>query len=294
MAIEGQVREASDSQDQSKKVGVFEGKVVVINPTMQEFKDILGIELSENSKGAEYLGERDNNTTLRLSVWLQNVKTEQFFNVNFFLEDKERENKDKTKYQYINQIGMTSWAASEDELANWFKGSGSNQRDYRIAYVGEEELYDFMRNWLSKINFSADGADFTLNWKKLMKGNVSEISEQIDGLYETTVVAIATVVTKEKEGEVREFQGIYNKAFLPGKMMKHFRLSSVDYNDRTVVENISRKKSKDLRPHERFIVKISGEYGCKDYYTFQELEEYNPDMNLVASEKVIAEDDSDY
>jgi hypothetical protein len=294
MAIGGQVRERKESQDQSKKVGLFEGKVVVINPTVEQFKDILGIELAEDSKATEYLGERDGNTTLRVSVWLQDLKSEQNFNVNFFLEDKERQNKDKTKYQYINNLGTTTWASNEDELAQWFKGTPESPRDYRVAYVGEEELYDFMRNWLSKFDFSHKEADFTIDWKKLMKGNVKEISSQVGGEYSDSVVAMATVVTREKEGESKDYQGIYNRAFLPSYAMKQFRLRAVDFDSSRTIDELSKKKNKDLRPHERFVLKIAGEYGCKDYYLFKELQDYNPEMNIVASDRVIADDDADY
>ena len=295
MAIGGQVRERSaNDSNQPKKVGLFEAKIILINPSTEEFKDVLGIELAEDSKATEYLGERDGNKTLRISVWLQDIKTEQKFNCNFFLEDKERENKDKTKYQYINALGTTTWAASEDEIQQWFKGTADSPKDYRVAYSGEEELYDFMRNWLSKFDFSHIGADFTLDWKKLMKGNVKEISSQINSEYADSVVAMATVVTKEKDGEVKEFQGVYNRAFLPNYAMKQFRLKGVDYDNSRTVEELAKKKNKDLRPHERFVLKIAGEYGCKDYYVFKELQDYDPEMNMVASDKTIADDDADY
>jgi hypothetical protein len=49
-----------------------------------------------------------------------------------------------------------------------------------------------------------------------------------------------------------------------------------------------------LKPHERFVLNVVGEYGCKDFYTFKELKEYSSEDNLVASDKVIAEDDSDF
>jgi hypothetical protein len=57
---------------------------------------------------------------------------------------------------------------------------------------------------------------------------------------------------------------------------------------------IRAKKSKDLKPHERFVINVTGEYGCKDFYTLKDLRDYNSDDNLVASDKVIAEDDGDY
>jgi hypothetical protein len=61
--------------------------------------------------------------------------------VTFFLEDKDRVNKDGTKKQYINNIGTCSWAAEESALPDWFKG-----REYRVAKVGEEDLYAFLRS----------------------------------------------------------------------------------------------------------------------------------------------------
>jgi hypothetical protein len=291
--IGGTKREVKEQAEFVKKVGLFEGTVVAINPSIEQFKSILNIELDENSKSAEYLGEsRDGNTRLRLSVWIKDVKTSQFFNVNFFLEDKERENKDGTKNQYINQIGSCSWASDEDQLAQWFKGTADNPKDYRVAYSGEEQLYDFLRTWLCQLDYSKSDTILSIDWKKLMRGNVKELTSQIDGEWCGNFVAMATVVIREVEGEMKEYQGIYNGSFLPAYTLKQFRL--VDYNDSKKVKELSNKKPKDLRIHEKFVVKLNGEYGCKDYFIFSELQDYNPDMNMAASDKVISEDDADY
>ena len=69
-------------------------------------------------------------------MWLKQVKSESLFKVSFFLEDRERENRDQTKKQYINSVGMTAWAADENDLWDWF----TKERDYRVAYIGEEEF----------------------------------------------------------------------------------------------------------------------------------------------------------
>jgi hypothetical protein len=68
----------------------------------------------------------------------------------------------------------------------------------------------------------------------------------------------------------------------------------VDYNRADSVSALRQKSSKDLKPHERFVLNVVGEYGCKDYFTFKELKEYSSGDNLVASDKVIADDDSDF
>ena len=130
------------------------------------------------------------------------------------------------------------------------------------------------------------------DWTKLMRGNVKDLKDQIDGEWCNSVVSLATVVVKERDGETKEYQGIYNKAFLAGYSMKQFRL--VDYTDNKVVNSLKSRKSRDLRPHERFVVKVAGDYGCKDYYILKEIEDYNPDDNLVASDDYISDDGSDY
>ena len=288
--IGGVKRESTNTESKfNKKVGLFEANVVAINPTNEEYKDVLGIELGEDSKATNYLGQtKDGNTYLRVDVWLQEVKNKENFKVSFFLEDRERENRDQTKKQYINSVGMTSWADDENNLFDWFK----ENREYRVAFIGEEDLYDFLRTWLGQLDYRSAETTLTLDWTKLMRGNAKDLKDQVDGEWCNSIVAMATVVTKERDGETVEYQGVYNKAFLSGYTMRQFRL--VDYTDQKVVNQLKARKPRELRPHERFVVKVTGEYGCKDYYILKEIEDYNPDKNLVASDNYISEDGDDY
>lgn len=289
MNIGGKKRESSaNSQDFTKKVGLFESKVIAINPSMEEYAEVLGMELKEGSKATEYLGtSNDGNTSLRVDIWLQEIKSGDKFKVNFFLENKLKANKDGTKAQYINNVGTTSWATDENTLPDWFKG-----REYRQAYVGEEELYGFLRTWLGNLDYRDADTVLQLDWKTLMKGNVKDIKSQIDGEYCTNVVALATIKTVEKDGEVKEYQGVYNKGFLPAYALKQFRL--VNYADTKVLDSLRNKKAKDLKTHERFVVQVTGEYGCRDFYALKDLCDYNADDNVVASDAVITTDGDDY
>ena len=270
-------------------MGLFEANVIAINPTLEEFKDKLGMDLKDDSKAAEYLGEtRDGNNYLRVDFWLQRVNSDEKYKVSFFLEDKERENKDGTKQQYINSIGMCTWAADENDLPEWF----TKGRDYRVAYVGEEDLYNFMRTWLSELDYRDADTVLQLEWKKLMRGNVKDLRDQINGEWCKSVVALATVIVKERDGESKEYQGIYNKAFVGGYALKQFRL--VDYSSSKTQEALKNKKPRDLKAHEKFVMNIIGEYGCKDYYILKDIQDYNPDDNLVASDSYISDDGDDY
>lgn len=286
--IQGDQREQKQVQEFPKKVGLFEAEVVAINPTAEEYKEVLDIELPAESKATEYLGKsRDGNTYLRVDVWLKDVKSGDKFKTTFFLEDKERENKDGSKKQYINNIGRCAWADDPNNLADWFA-----KRDYRVAYVGEEELYEFLRTWLGKLDFMKEDSVLQADWKKLMKGNVSELKGQVDGAYCTNIGALATIVMKEKDGESKEYQGVYNKAFLPAYALKNFRL--INYGDATVQTALRGKKLKDLKPHERFVINVTGEYGCRDFYILRDLKEYNAEDNLVASDAVLSDDGDDF
>jgi hypothetical protein len=289
--IGGVKRESTNNENTNypKKVGLFEANIVAINPTIEEYNTVLGMELNPDSKVTEYLGTtKDGNTYLRVDVWLQDIKSQDNFKVSFFLEDRERENRDGTKKQYINSVGMTAWAADENDLWDWF----TNGRDYRVAYIGEEDLYDFIRTWLSKLDYRHSDTVLQLDWNKLMRGNISDLKNEVGGEWGSTVVALATVVVKEKDGETKEYQSIYNKGFLSGYAMKQFRL--VDYTDQRTLSSLRSRQPRELKPHEKFVVQVTGEYGCKDYYILKEIEEYNPGDNLVASDSYISDDGSDY
>jgi hypothetical protein len=285
MAISGSKREIPQGGDFPKKVGIFEAKVIAINPNEREYKDILGIELKEDSNATNYYD--DIKKKLRVNVWLQDVNSDFKTNATFWLEHGEKENKDATKKQYINSIGVCSWASSPDLLPAWFL-----KRDYRIAHIGEEEFLGFVRIWLGGLDFSDLSTEIMLDWKKVMSCDLKDLKEQIDGEFTQTVGALATVKTVDKEDGPKSYQNIFIKSFFPGYSIKSMRV--VDYNNPDVVRGLTFRKSAELKMHERFVVNVAGEYGCKDYYTFKELHDYDPDSNLVESDKVIAADSADF
>jgi len=286
--IGGKKREQTSLPEFQKKVGLFEAKVIAINPSIEEYKDVLNIELKEDSKAVEYLGTSgDGNTTLRVDIWLEEVKKNDRFKVTFFLENKERENKDGTKKQYINSIGSCAWADDPNNLPEWF-----TKREHRVAFAGEEDLYNFLRTWLGDLDYRDAETTLSLDWKKLMKGNVKDLKDQVNGEWCTNIVALATIKTVVKDEETKEYQGVYNKAFLPAYSIKQFRL--IDFSKPSVLSTLRDKKSKDLKPHERFVLNVTGEYGCRDFYILKDLKDYNSEDNLVASDAVISDDGSDF
>lgn len=299
MSISGSKREKINFEVAPKYVGLVEAKVIAVNPSAEEYAEMTGNEVKEDDKRFEYLGEsKEGNTYLRLDVWLEEIKTRkredsgedvnELFKATFFLEDKKRENKDGTKTQYINTGGVTSWADDPNKLPEWFK-----ERDYRIAYQGEEELYNFLRMWLSNLDYRNPDTILELEWKKLMRGNVREIREQITGEWSANIVCLATINVKDTEDGIKEYQKIYTGGFLAPYTLKFFR--TIDFTNPDNVERLKNKKPRDLKPFEKFILNTSHqEFGCRDFFLLKEAVVYNSDMNFAASSKVVDSTDDSY
>lgn len=279
--IKGAVRETTGS-DFSRLIGVFTGEVVAINPTSEQYKNILGWEVEDDK--IEYLGQnRDGHDTLRVDVWLKitngGIAKGKFVKATYYLENRIRENKDFTKTQFINNIGTTSWADEESNLPAWF-----HKRPFREAHVGEEEFYNFLRNWLSKLDYKSEDTELQLDWKKLMKGNVKDLKDQIGGEYSSEVLMMATVIQKDgDDGETKFYQGIYNKAVIPAYYLKMFK--NVDYSQEDEQAKILEKQPKDQKPYEKFVASIIGEYGCNNIYSLKEIEEFDAEKHFIAEEK---------
>jgi len=289
MELKGKKREQTTG-DSSKYVGLMEAKIIAVNPNAEQYKTVLGIELAEDSKATEYLGEsKDGNTTLRIDFWMEDNKFNNKFKVTFFLEDKVRENKDGSKTQYINESGATSWAENEDGLKSWFV-----KREFRECHSGEGDLYDFIRVWLGGIDYMDADNCVLIDWKKLMKGNVKDLKEQIDGDFSNSFLALATIKSVIKEDGTKQYQSIY-KSILPAYLMKQFRLN--DYAKQSVIDGLKAKSSKELKVQERWVVNIYGEYGLKDFFILKDMKEYDPSENVMSSDSPVLNEgteDADY
>jgi len=299
MAIGGIQKEQREFTEYVLKVGVFEAKVIAINPDREEYeKKQLWIGLGrplDEEKELEYLSEsEDGNAKLRIDVYLEDVNEKvedgefkRRYKMAFFLENKQRENNELTKYQYINSAGTTSWADSENNLPDWFK-----EREFRIANSGEEALYTFLTSWLGELDLKKSVTTIDLDWKKLMKGNVKELNSQINGEWEASFLALASVRVKETPDGIKQYQSVHNKDFLPVYLMKNIRL--VDYDDDKVLEKIEAKPKDKKKFYEKTILSIKGKYGCRDLHKIKPLMDFNPKDFIASGNEVIVEEDASY
>ena len=297
MSLQGTKRERTNFEEQPKYVGIAEAKIVAINPSPEEFESFMSYAPKEDSKQFEYLGEtKDGNPYLRVDVWLEEIKERkrddkpihEKFKLTYFLEERERSNKDNTKLQYVNAVGVCSWAEDPNDLPDWFK-----EREYRVANVGEEKFCNFLRMWLSNIDYRSADTVLSLEWKKLMRGNLKEWREQIGGEWANNVGIILTIETVEKDGEIKEYQRVYEDGFLSPYSIKYFR--NVDFDDSNVIQKLRERKPRELKPHEKFVLNIKDpERGCRNFYVLKDAKVYDPSENIASSEKVIVDNDPSY
>lgn len=285
MSVTGKVRE---QKEWKKSTGFFETEVLCINPDREKLEQLLGVTLE---KDPEYLGTGEEEveladgskkkipyTKLDLVFWLRDVKSDAKRSVRFYLRDLPKVNQGKTKTQYINNIGTLSWADVPDNLPEWFK-----ERPFRVAHQGEEDLYAFVSCWLGKVDFKDPEASLDFDWVKLMKGNVKELTEQINSDYSSTVVCLSIITSSDKSGEKKEYEQIYNREFLPGYIIKDIRLKNLP--DDVFIERATATEKKKRSRLQRFILSVKdAEYGIKDYFTLGELKEYDPADNIVATD----------
>lgn len=271
----------------TKKVGIFCADIVKLNPDSQWFSEN-GMELKEGSKATEYLGKSaDGNRTVRLDFWMKEKKSGQLLKVGYYLEDTPAVTQDGNKTYYINSQGSSSCVNTEGELKDWFV-----RYDYRVAKKGEKELYEFLKVWLSDLDLKEVGATLQLDTDRLFKGNFKELEQQINGEYSTPVVMAAIIKTVAKEGDIKEYQEVYNRAITYESNMKYFenKTYSEDYLEKL---RDREAKKETFKGHEAFIKNLAGNYGTKHFFSLKPLHDYNPAENIVGKHEV-SEDNSDY
>jgi hypothetical protein len=297
--------------DNELKIGIVNVEILGVCLSNSELKE-LGYYVNEDDVDIEreFTGEKDvdgeNVKTVRIEFAVQQVTANENpyrAKLSFFLEDRERFNKDGSSQQWIDVQGRTTWAPDEDTLPEWFKN-----KDYRKARVGEEELYDFLRN-VYNLDFSSTDEEAKIEYslKDFFKGNFRELKKDIEGNAGTGLIAVTvkTKLTTDDEGNTTEkqFNNFYNKTFAPGDQFKHLnnkkKWSETDVDAiHKKIENNKGKKGKSrlyVSNLEYMIAKLTDSaYPPRDAVYLGLLKDFNPDEQLETSNKVLDSSSADY
>lgn len=227
-------------------IGVAPVTVLAVNPNKKELESIYNREIDYD---IEYL----NTTTIedaevpqvRIDFLVKtSTKEEVIQRVTFYITRSARFNKDKTKVQIIDKYGRTAWATI-DELKNkkipvYKNGQEANiDKDFRAAYIGEENLTNFIKAYLNIPNVMK-----YINGTWVMTDNPEDCEarlEHIENYFKGDYSELKEIITFQPNNKVKVLFGI--KATDEGKMRQ------VVYTDMFLKNNISNfdKLAKDVQ-----------------------------------------------
>ena len=197
----GKTQESTEAQEFKKYIGLAGSYVLAVNPDKKKLEEIYGHEIQNDPEYILEDEERGKGFKVEFIVKTDpatNNGIEIISRATFRLFPTPNYNRDKSKVRIIDNYGNSTWMATEDAKAGKvaLDKSGNPARidtKYRIAFVGEADLLDFLRKYLfNKDSFrmvngiwtkQADAEDVHI-WfddpKKLLSGNISEVQEALN------------------------------------------------------------------------------------------------------------------
>jgi hypothetical protein len=219
--------------------GLGELKTIAINPSREEIDKIYNIERTEEDTRPpiEYVKENtDGDNQVRISIYAEEISTEEIFSFNFYITDKTRVNRNGDKKEYINQVAQSTWADDPENLPDWFKNfTDRNQniiapKNVRPARMGESAFYNFIRTTMRSADIYSPETDFNLDFKKLLREDFSELRQfLIPSGYAFPYTALLYINTVEKDGEFKTYNNIYTDAFLTTGYVAKLNSKCEDY-----------------------------------------------------------------
>lgn len=301
-------------------VGFAQSRVVAVNPDNSEIADIYGFDVDEDKPEVEYTKDKDGVDTVRIDFIMEELGSSYIYKRSFFLENKDVETKPKEgqedgfvpKKQYINQTGDSFYVDDEENLPTYFTKFQKNtsktdktkiiygDKAYRVAKVGEADLMDFLKKWLSALDYWDAETSILLDIKKLFRGNFSELQEQVGGDLEGNVVDILGV-KPDKDDDEKYYQDVYKTA-LPGYLWKVIR--NTKFTPEVIEKWRAEKKDKNTNPDGRYLKEyeqVAVDITDPTYPWSREFElvpfkEFDPNTSFVASGQSLqpSETGSDY
>ena len=221
----GQGQVSSEGGSIKRYIGVASVFVLAVNPLKEELEKLYGRTL-ENAP--EYIGEAEVSNTkvpqIRLD-FIAKADPDKYFDaanqplnfvskVSLFIRRSYRYNKDNTKVQVIDKYGRTAWVTIEQAKAHevpvYSNGPANIDKDYRPAYIGEEELIKFLIAYLNipSCQRYVDGKWVMNDADKLSDSEAS--LEHIEDYFKGDVSELRTIIGYQPNNKVKVLFGIRN------------------------------------------------------------------------------------
>lgn len=251
----GKGYESTEALQFNRWIGMASVFVRGLNPTKAELEAFYGRDFD---KDPVYTKEVERNGVMVPQIALdflvqadpEKHKTEEGKPIDFksrvtiYLVKNYRMGSRSGKYQIIDKYGRTAWATKEEidnnQIPMYKNGPARIDKDYHVAYEGEEELINFLRAYLniSSPEKYVNGSWIMLDANKLpdceaclehiddyFKGNLKELRE-ILGYQPNNKVKVCFGVKTITEGDNagRQYQTAYTRTFLKNNASNYSKL----------------------------------------------------------------------
>ena len=271
----GKAQVSKEATEIKRYTGVGSVFVVGVNPSKAELEKLYDRELD---KDPEYLTEKDGVTSARIDFIIKTDPTAKCSNgielltkFSMFIRNEYRFNKDKTKVQVIDKYGRTAWVTKEQakahEIPVYKNGPANIDKDYRPAYVGEEDITNFLKLFLGISNVEkwvkneATGRREVVglvdnpqdcecrleNIEDYFKGKFNEIKGAINLMPNNKIKVLFGVRTTD---EGKQYQDVYTRKFLSNTVSVYDKLA----------EDVQNNKDNGAYPNTEFVVADLQEY----------------------------------
>ena len=267
----GKVSESTEGSGEIKRyVGIGSTYILGVNPNKEELEKIYERTI-ENEP--EYTGVQDSNGTQVPYIRLDFITAvdpevtngiDMKSKLSFFIRKEARYNRDKTKVQVIDKYGRTCWVNIDDAknhvIPQYSNGPANIDKDYRPAYVGEEELTNFLKAYLNIDNvmnykngvweMKKNPQDYECRLEHIadyFSGKVTELKEAIALMPKNKVKLLYGIRTTE---EGKQYQAIYTQMIL--------RNGSTNYDK--LAKDVTERKNAGAYPTTEFEVCELKEY----------------------------------
>lgn len=245
-------KESTEGVGVKRYIGIAPVFVLGVNPTKEElskFYDGATIEKDPEYIGVTEVGPEGGRKTVsqvRLDFILK-IDGEKANGINavtkasFFVAQDYRFNRDQSKVQIIDKYGRTAWATSEEvkakSIPQYANGPANIDADYRPAFIGEEELTEFIKsylnipnpmNYVNKVWVDKDPAEKVDSEARLddivnyFKGDVKELKRIVGFQPNNKVKVLLGVKTTDDN---KQYQTVYTQMVLKNNATDYSRLS---------------------------------------------------------------------
>ena len=234
---------SKEAQEFKRYIGVCPVFVKAVNPNKAEHEKLFNTTLEE---APVYIQDKEDNNgnsykNVRISLVLQPDVEKIGFDMPLvtmplFITNQKQHGTNSGKYQVVDKYGRFAWATEEEisakEIPTYSNGKKADvSNDYRIAYVGEEDLTNFIRvflcipsitKWDNNEKCMVPNTDVkpeececrldVESIEKFFKGDFSEIKEILGFQPNNKIKVCLGVRTDMNSGKL--FQSVYTKKFM--------------------------------------------------------------------------------